>query len=35
MDDEIHMFGKGVIKKTNGGVLNIKKQNRPFFSFPA
>ena len=35
MDDEIHMFGKGVIKKNSGGVLKIKKQNRLFFSFPA
>jgi hypothetical protein len=33
MDDEMHMFGKHVIKK-HRGVLNIKKTKPSFFSFP-
>ena len=33
MDDEIHMFGKGVIKKNSGGVLNIKKTKPSIFFF--
>jgi hypothetical protein len=34
MDDEIHMFGKGIIIKKQRRVLNIKNQYHLFFSFP-
>ncbi len=33
MDDEIHMFGKGIIIKNQRRVLNIKNQYHLFFSF--
>jgi hypothetical protein len=28
-----HMFGRKVVIKNNGGLLNIKKQNQIFFLF--
>jgi hypothetical protein len=31
---QTHMFERKVVIKKQGGVLNIKKQNHLFFSFP-